>query len=199
MMVANDHAVNREFTARLFSLGVAREWCRKFVTLLFVGTISNYVGELARSHLGLPDGCIVAAGVQSRRVLAQQILPRTLALLNPFWRDLKSGISVKSYDAVAAGIPLVTSVHGLRGLKSCGAPKLALGAKEADDESQYIDFVERLLFNPDNYALLAEAVLQLRNNCTTEQETAFPVASLAALVRAGPAFIRTDPKALCIA
>lgn len=169
-MVANDHVANREFTERLFSSGVADRWCKKSLTLMFVGTISDYVASLRPFYPGLPSSCVLTVGVQSRTVLAQRILPRTLAILNPFWRDLRSGISVKSYEALAAGVPLVTSVHGLRGLEFCGAPKLALGLKEADDVAQYADFVDRLLLDQKNYGLLTAEVLRLRTACAAQQE-----------------------------
>lgn len=137
---------------------------------MFVGTIGEHVKSLTRYNPTLPSNCVLTAGVQSRAILAKRILPRTLAILNPFWRDLRSGVSVKSYEALAAGVPLVTSIHGLRGLESCGAPKLALGLKEADDAEQYVDFVDRLLLRSDNYGLLTAEVLRLRSSCIAQQE-----------------------------
>jgi len=173
-MVANDHAANKEFTERLFSTGAVNRWCERAATVMFVGTIGSFVNGIRPQYPGLPDDCVVSAGVQSDRVLAQHIMPRTLAVINPFWRDLRSGVSVKSFEALAAGVPFVTSVFGLRGLEDCGPLDLALGAKQADDVEEYVDYVERLVLRAPMYSLLTAKVQRLRSACAAQQESAFP-------------------------
>jgi len=186
-MVANDHNVNDDFLAQFFASGVIERLCAGGAVLVFVGAIGDFVNFVRPLFPHVGKDCLYTEGLLSGMALERFVMPKTLAMLNPYFEDLGTGISVKSYEALAAAMPVVTSVHGLRGLEDCGATSagVVLPPKDADDPDAYARFVEGRVLNATEYPKLVDQVRRLRADCVSMQERVFPPSAFPLLLH-GP-------------
>jgi len=179
-MVANDHAENRRFVSELISGGYLDEICNKTkavpwgirrLKVVFVGTISWYMmsqfpGKMAK----LRKSCVRTKMEVSMEQLQRDIMPKTLAILNPFLGAVNSGISVKTFEAVAMGVPIVTSMAGFRGLEECGKRLNKAGLLAPGTAAGYVDLINTKLVDPANAAKFRSMQRDLLHACVVEQK-----------------------------
>ncbi|CAK0878304.1 unnamed protein product [Prorocentrum cordatum] len=179
-MVANDHAENRRFVSELVSGGHLDEICDKTeavpsgirrLKVVFVGAISRYMmskfpGKMAR----LRKSCVLMKMEVSMEQLQRDIMPQTLALLNPFLDTVNSGISVKTFEAVAMGVPIVTSMAGFRGLEECGKRLERAGLLASGTAAGYVDLISTKLVDPEKAAKFRSMQRDLLHTCVVEQK-----------------------------
>merc|ERR1719293_551859 len=83
--------------------------------------------DLIKDLGGSNKGCVRLKHDVSMHRMQNDILPKSVAILNPFLEEIPSGISVKTYEAVATCMPLVTSLEGFRGLEDCASKMQSAG------------------------------------------------------------------------
>jgi hypothetical protein len=100
--------------------------------------------------------------------LEERILPNTVAILNPFLETVKSGISVKTFEAVAMGVPIVTSVAGFRGLEECGDRLNRAGLLSTNTAAGFVDLIKNKLANPNSTFVSKQR--DIMRTCVIEQK-----------------------------
>jgi hypothetical protein len=180
-MVANDHAENRRFVSELLTGGYLQQICDKTkgvafgirrLKIYFVGSISWYmVGSFPGQVAKLRKSCVRLKHDVSMQQLQEEIMPKTIALLNPFLEVVKSGVSVKTFQAVAMGVPIVTSMAGFRGLEECGKRLNKAGLLASGTASGYVDLISNRLVDPEKAAQFSLMQRDILRACVTEQRS----------------------------
>jgi len=176
-MVGNDHAENRRFVSELVTGGHLERICSLRsagalgLKVLFAGSIARYIsdtypGEASR----LQSSCLRLKYEISAQQLEDTILPITAAILNPFLGTVNSGISVKTFEAVAMGMPIVTSMAGFRGLEECGARLDHAGLLATSTAAGYVDIIKNMLVSPEAYLAFAAMQQEIMRTCVAEQK-----------------------------
>lgn len=181
-MVGNDHAENRRFVSELVTGGHLDDICNstgailargstyKFFQIYFVGTIARFLqGAFPDEVAQLKQSCVRLRYEVSMEHLEERILPNTVAILNPFLETVESGISVKTFEAVAMGIPIVTSMAGFRGLEDCGARLDQAGLLATNTAAGYVDVIRNKLLNPEASLAFAAMQREIMRTCVAEQ------------------------------
>jgi len=175
-MVGNDHAENRRFVSELVTGGHLERICALQrdgaggLKVCFVGSISRYIQETYPSEVShLRRKCLRLKYEISTQQLEEKILPITAAILNPFLEPVNSGISVKTFEAVAMGIPIVTSMAGFRGLEDCGARLDQAGLLATNTAAGYVDVIRNKLLNPEASLAFAAMQREIMRTCVAEQ------------------------------
>lgn len=178
-MVANDHAENRRFVSELMTGGYLEQICNKTkrvpfgirrLRVYFIGSISRYLmGNFPRQVKKLRKSCVRLKYDLSMQQLQEEVFPKTLALLNPFLDAVKSGISVKTFEAVAMGVPVVTSLAGFRGLEQCGRRLDKAGLLTPSTAPGYVDFISNRLVDPESAAQFSSTQRDILRGCVAEQ------------------------------
>mmetsp|Transcript_88985 Transcript_88985/g.235395 ORF Transcript_88985/g.235395 Transcript_88985/m.235395 type:complete len:464 (+) Transcript_88985:66-1457(+) len=179
-MVANDHAENQRFVTELIRGGYLDEICNKTkgvqrgirrLKVVFVGTISWYMMKRFPDDMArLRKACVRLKVEVSMEQLQSDIMPKTLAILNPFLSVVNSGISVKTFEAVAVGVPIVTSMAGFRGLEECGKRLNKAGLLAPGTAAGYVDLINTKLVDPANAAKFRSMQRDLLRTCVVEQK-----------------------------
>jgi len=175
-LIANDHQQNRRFVSELLTTGALKRICDSISGLpegtrrplvLFVGTIAWYLtqqyADLVRD-LRL-NGCVRIKREVSMQQLQHDILPKSVAILNPFLEEIPSGISVKTYEAVATCMPLVTSLEGFRGLEDCASKMQSAGLLARSTVPGYERFITERLLDPVNASLFRRTSTKIMSTC----------------------------------
>jgi len=180
-LVANDHAENRRFVSELLTGGHLERICNltqeitgigaQQMKVYFIGNIARYVkftfpGEVSR----LQESCLRLKYDISMKHLEDRVFPNTAAILNPFLETVKSGISVKTFEAVAMGIPIVTSMAGFRGLERCGKRLEEAGLLATNTASGYVDIIRNKLVNPEVSFSFTRMQQDIMRTCVAEQK-----------------------------
>jgi len=182
-MVANDHAENRKFVSELVTGGHLERICNFTQEITGIGSQQMkiyFIGNIARfvkfnfpdqvSRLSSETGCLRFKFDISMKQLEERILPNTAAILNPFLETINSGISVKTFEAVAMGIPIVTSIAGFRGLEKCGARLNEAGLLATNSASGYVDLIRNKLVNPEVSFAFTQMQQSIMRTCVAEQK-----------------------------
>jgi len=180
-MVANDHAENRRFVSELVVGGHLERICNltqeitgigaQQLKVYFIGNIARYVKFTFPDQVSsLQQSCLRLKYDISMKQLEERILPNTLAILNPFLETVNSGISVKTFEAVAMGIPIVTSTAGFRGLERCGERLNEAGLLATSTASGYIDVIRNKLMNPEVSSVYTHLQKDIMRSCVAEQK-----------------------------
>lgn len=187
VMMGNNHPVNARMVKEFFHSGTVGKICdavetmKSNVKILFLGDIGALAADVRREHMGTSNvECTEArAGRIPDAELQKDIWPQTRAVLNPFFADVESGLSVKSYQAIAQGIPLVTSVYGMRGLlavEGCAFPAAPAGDALSSGFAQF--FVDNIV-DEAGYELFANKFGE-SSACGEGQMSKFPLSSMCA-------------------
>jgi hypothetical protein len=182
-MVANDHAENRKFVSELVTGGHLERICNVTQEITGIGSqqMKIYlIGNIARyvkftfpdqvSRLSSETGCLRFKFDITMKQLEERILPNTAAILNPFLETINSGISVKTFEAVAMGIPIVSSIAGFRGLEKCGARLNDAGLLATNTASGYVDLIRNKLVNPEVSFAFTQMQQSIMRTCVAEQK-----------------------------
>jgi hypothetical protein len=181
-MVGNDHAENRRFVSELVTGGHLNDICNstgailrrgakyKFFQVYLIGTIARFLqGAFPDEVAQLRQSCLRLRYDISMEHLEDRILPNTVAILNPFLESVKSGISVKTFEAVAMGVPIVTSVAGFRGLEECGERLNQAGLLSTNTTAAgFVDLIKNKLANPDSTFVPMQR--DIMRTCVIEQQ-----------------------------
>jgi len=180
-MVANDHAENRKFVSELVTGGHLERICNltrsitgigaQEMKVYFIGNIARYVKFTFPEEVSrLKDSCLRFKYEITMKQLEERVLPNTVAILNPFLETLNSGISVKTFEAVAMGIPIVTSMAGFRGLEKCGARLNEAGLLATNTAAGYVDIIRNKLINPEVSSSFTQMQQNIMRACVAEQK-----------------------------
>jgi hypothetical protein len=180
-MVGNDHAENRRFVSELVTGGHLHDICNstgailrrgakyKFFQVYFIGTIARFLQITFPDEVAqLRQSCLRLRYEVSMEHLEERILPNTVAILNPFLETVKSGISVKTFEAVAMGVPIVTSVAGFRGLEECGDRLNRAGLLSTNTAAGFVDLIKNKLANPNSTFVSKQR--DIMRTCVIEQK-----------------------------
>jgi len=182
-MVANDHAENRRFVSELVTGGHLNDICNstgailsrrgakyKFFQVYFIGTIARFLqGTFPNEVAELKQSCVRLRYEISMEHFEERILPNTVAILNPFLETVKSGISVKTFEAVAMGVPIITSLAGFRGLEECGARLDQAGLLSVNTAAGFVDLIKNKLANPETSSTFVSMQRDIMRACVVEQ------------------------------
>jgi len=182
-MVGNDHAENRRFVSELVTGGHLTDICNstgailarggkyKFFQIYFVGTIARFLQITFPDEVAqLKQSCLRLRYEISMEQFEERILPNTVAILNPFLETVQSGISVKTFEAVAMGLPIVTSVAGFRGLEECGERLSQAGLLSTNTAAGFVDIIKNKLANPETSSTFVSTQRDIMRTCVTEQK-----------------------------
>lgn len=168
-MIASTHPANWQIIKDLLVSGALEKICKlgHGLRVAFVGSIARFRPLDSVGHKGTYN-CVKIYGGLPDTVLTGQIMPKTVAILNPIMTPIASGITVKSYEAIALGIPIITSAHGLLGLEECARQPLLnagllLDAARIDDT--LVDFVRRYVDDRNGYKVLENVTRSLASRC----------------------------------
>jgi hypothetical protein len=176
-MVANDHAENRRFVSELVTGGHLEQICSlrsigaRALKVCFVGSIARYIQmTYPREVSRLQRYCLRLKYEISTQQLEEKIFPMTVAILNPFLETVNSGISVKTFESVAMGMPIVTSMAGFRGLEECGTRLDQAGLLATNTAAGYVDVIKNKLVNPETSLAFTAMQQQIMRTCVAEQK-----------------------------
>jgi hypothetical protein len=148
------------------------------VRVVFAGEISNFIEDKILKNVSIkkfPEyDCVDLRGKVSDSEFKDDIVPTTRAVLNPFLEKVQSGISVKSWEAIANTLPLITSKEGLHGL-GCAEKTLSrsghLYKRDTPGETKnFMDFVVKNALNPRRYLKWVSKVKEARAKCLAQQK-----------------------------
>jgi hypothetical protein len=147
--------------------------------VLFGGEIAKYIKDsifVTEEQMSHYSDCVELRDSVSDEELQQQIIPHTRAIFNPVLDNIGSGVSIKSYEAIANGLPLVTSSHGLNGLEECVvSPLLAAGfLPHSDSITDYIDFISTHILEKEAYLEVFSKVGTLAQACVELESEKYP-------------------------
>jgi len=181
IMIGGNHAANCMMITQLFESGAVTKICSAIeargspVKLKFIGGLANAVQEEMK-YYPKTASCVEAdAGFVSDEELKTSVYPRTRAVLNPFFEDIHSGISVKNFESIMRGVPFVTSRFGMHGLSDevpdCNFPV----PDNPEDPNDLVDFVVSKIVNETNYVKFAEHVAERAPSCIQGQLDRYPL------------------------
>lgn len=183
-MMGNQHPVNRKMVSLLFEDGSVARICNEIaargsnVTLLFLGGLAEVAKELKENakQAKQPCSCVqVRTGFISDETLEHEIFPQTRAVLNPFFEDVNSGISVKNFESIMSGVPFLTSEYGMHGL-SDEIPECANFpmAGQPNNISVFADFFIERVLEDTSYLELAREFTKHAPKCISGQKKKYP-------------------------
>jgi len=183
-MMGNHHAVNKQMVNHMFEHGIVGHICRQIkerksnVKLFFMGGLASFAKAAASHQKGKTDmSCVVTkTGFVPDAVLRTKIIPRTRAVLNPFFFNVNSGISVKNFESVMMGVPFITHRWGMHGLSDefgpCGWYPMPTEPHSAEG---FQEFFVRNVISRTGYAKFAEKFRTISPKCAHAQTTKYPV------------------------
>lgn len=182
-MVANNHVVNRQNVGKLFKSGAVARICdavrlkRSPVKLLFLGGIANEARTLVNATRGSTDCVEVVDKFVQEEDLRSSILPNTRAVLNPFFFDVRSGISVKTYEAIMGGYPFITSKFGLHGLLDIQGCSFQT-PQDPENLDDFASFVVQNVVEDSGYRRFIRQFSAASKTCIQRQLEAYPLESI---------------------
>jgi len=181
-MIGNPHAVNTMMVNALFDSGAIGAICSAIrangspVKILFLGGISDVAQAQKDAHAEQATCVNILHGYVNDRMLETKILPITRAVLNPFFEDVKSGISEKNFESVMSGVPFVTSSYGMHGLadevQSCSGYPLP---KLPNDPKYFAEFFIEHIVHESGYQQFASSFEKRSAECVRGQNDMYPV------------------------
>jgi len=183
LMMGNHHPVNTRNLEEMFGSGAVNSICNEIerrsspVKLLLTGAMTGVAQRLMDKEKGNTNCVEIRDGFVSNEELAQEILPQTRAIMNPFFFDAKSGISVKSFEAIMEGFPLLTSffgLHGLNDIPDCIFPQ----PEQPSSAASFKDFVIKHVViddGPRGYRNFSQYFGKAAEMCIRGQDAKYPV------------------------
>lgn len=182
VMMGNLHAVNTFMVTKLFESGAVMTICNEIaarnsdIKIFFMGGIAKVAREQRHKH-PLTSSCTeVHMGFMSDSELEQNIHPHTRAVLNPFFQDVNSGISVKNFESIMSGVPFLTSEFGMHGLsdeiEACAGFPMPLRPRNATSFAQF--FIKNVI-DHDGYRQFASAFAVHAPSCIQGQLNRYPI------------------------
>lgn len=173
-VVADRHKVNQDMTNRMFEGGMLEKLCA-IANVHFVGNIKGHIEILMKDN-GKFANCVRFNKKMRDAKLVTEVLSKTLAIVNPFFYDVGTGISVRSYEAIAAAIPVITSDFGLRGLEACGDYAFGVKNPDADNVKAYMLPLSGTIGSPQSlYQKFMSRIHRYRVQCVLTQEQQYPM------------------------
>mmetsp|Transcript_84730 Transcript_84730/g.159677 ORF Transcript_84730/g.159677 Transcript_84730/m.159677 type:complete len:1370 (-) Transcript_84730:28-4137(-) len=183
-MLGNNNQVNQENVKVLFESGALRRLCdavklrNSTLQFLFIGGISHFVRTMLNLTVNTdtfpqPD-CVLTWDHVTEDDFSKDVLPQTRAFLNPRFKQVRSGISVKSFEAFVTGVPLVTmrdSFAGLLGIPGCDVPMPADSSPDS-----LVQFIIENVIDWERYVDLAIHWAEASRTCEAGQLLAYPLA-----------------------
>jgi len=182
VMMGNLHPVNKLMVTKLFGSGAVRKICQAItnhksrVKIMFLGGLATVAKEQQALH---PSGCDcteVITGYIDDGDLASKIYPKARAILNPFFQDVNSGISVKNFESLMNGIPFLTSEFGMHGLsdeiQACASFPMV---SKPGNPSVFAQFVIDHVVDNAAYNQFASAFVEQSAACIEGQMNQYPV------------------------
>jgi len=180
-MMGNQHPVNKRMVSMLFEEGAVARICQEItergnnVKLLFLGGLADVAKEMKR-HSKEDCECVqVRPGFISDETLEHEIFPKTRAVLNPFFEDVNSGISVKNFESIMSGVPFLTSEYGMHGLSdeitACGSFPMP---NPPNNVSVFADFFIKHILSDRGYFRFAKDFAENAPKCIAGQQERYP-------------------------
>jgi len=171
VMIAAHHAVNVEMALAMLSRDFTSALCSGVhsAQLIIVGGVqeNEAVSNLYEKASEEVRTCIKLTGKLPSQELAK-IMNEASALLNPYMRHIDSGIAVKVYEALAQGMPLITTDYGINGLHDC-IPKDLL-VSDPGNLTAYAEFIHKNVRDPHAYEVFQTRWRTTRQNCFDMQK-----------------------------
>jgi len=183
-MIANNNHQNSIFIKRLMNSGGLKRICdsiwalpksAKRPQIFFVGTIAKWMQDEFKDSIkdlrGSNNvGCVrFEDDVTMDRM--NDILHRSIAVLNPFVREIPSGISVKTYEAVATGMPLLTSLEGFRGIEDCASKMQNANLLVPSTVQGYVKFIKEHILDPVKATEFRRNSTRVMSTCLNSDST----------------------------
>lgn len=183
LMMGNHHPVNTKNLEELFDSGALNDICNEIesrsspIKLLLTGAMTSVAQRIMARTRGNTKCVYIRDGFVSNQELSSDILPQTRAIMNPFFFDVKSGISVKSFEAIMEGFPLLTSFYGLHGLNDI--PQCVFPQPERPSSAEsFKDFLIKHVVIEDGlqgYRNFSKYFSKAAEDCIRGQELKYPV------------------------
>jgi len=180
-MIGDSHAANRMMITKLFESGAVAKMCSAIadhgspIKLKFMGALAEIAQEEMSANPETASCAEAVVGFVSDEELKTSVYPRTRAMLNPFFEDMHSGISVKNFEAIMRGVPFLTSVFGMHGLSDeisdCEFPM----AKTPAHASGLVELFVSNIVNETNYAHFVEDFKEQARLCVKGQMSRYPL------------------------
>jgi len=184
-MMGNFHAVNKMMVSTLFESGAIGTICTaiaersSLVRIVFMGGLSVFAEEARHAHPQNTSCVDIRSGFVSDQELERTVFPKTRAVLNPFFEDVNSGISVKNFESIMSGVPFITSKYGMHGLSdevpACGNFPMP---DAPGDRHAFANFFINNVVDGDGYAKFASAFAENSPKCMQGQRDAYPTSHL---------------------
>lgn len=158
----------------LFSSGALADVCtairmrRRSMRVLFMGPLAGEAGRLYNAHhesQGL-DCVSVHQGYVDEYEYRRDVLPRMQAVLNPLFSKITAG-STTNIEAIAQGIPTITSQYGTASLRELEDCQLPTHGEKPQTLAQYIN--DQIL-DSTKYKAYAQSFRKLRTTCAISQD-----------------------------
>jgi len=182
VMMGNLHAVNRYMVTSIFKSGAMGKICKAIerrgssIKIRFIGGVADVAQEQKALHAN-SSTCVVAhTGFMSDLQFEHEIYPRARAVLNPFFEDVNSGISVKNFESIMSGIPFLTSEYGMHGLsdeiRACASFPMA---ENPEDATSFAKFFISHVVDDTGYLAFSREFVKLSPNCIQGQLQQYPL------------------------
>lgn len=180
-MIGNKHAVNNLMVDFLFNTGIITALCDAIksrnspVRILFMGGLAADAQEAAKNQANV--GCInITTGFVDADALENQVFPVTRAFLNPFFKDVDSGISVKNFEAISRKIPVITHDYGLRSLSDeipdCSRFPMPLAPEDPKD---FVSFFVENVVDDEGYTKFSTEFTAASEDCIAGQTRTYQI------------------------
>merc|ERR1712183_766486 len=93
---------------------------------------------------------------------------------NPFLISIASGISVKTYEAMSQGFPIVTSSHGLAGLGNIKDCKKLPMPNDPSSPGQLASFFLKHVVDDKGYKAFVRKMKHVSRSCLKGQKEKYP-------------------------
>merc|ERR1719162_811007 len=161
--MGNLHAVNRFMVTKMFTSQAVKKICAEIkqrgsdIKIVFMGGLASVAQEQMDLH-PQASGCLdVRTGYMGDTELEENIYPHTRAVLNPFFEDVNSGISVKNFESIMSGVPFLTSTFGMHGLSDEIQACASFPMPTHGDSAAFAEFFIDKIVNDTGYLEFADA------------------------------------------
>lgn len=192
-MMGNHHVVNSKMISILFESGAVRDICAEIgrrwskVRLLFIGGVADLVQQYVDAIPGSTQCVETHPGSITENSFEKDVQPRIRAMLNPFFEDVDSGISVKTFEAIMGRVPVITSIYGLRGLademEACSHFPIP---RDPSDTQQFTAFIINNVVDTAGYLNFSRRFEKSCDGCVDAQRSRYPASDVCPLVEPLP-------------
>jgi len=146
------------------------------IQIMFMGGLARFAEKLITDS----TPCAIADGrTISDYELQHSINPYKKAVLNPYFKDVNSGISVNNYKSIMSGVPFVSSSFGMHGLSDeIDACAFFPMPKDPSNKTEFAEFFISNIVYKDRYQHFVTKIQRASQSCMDGQRGHYPIRDL---------------------